>query len=77
MSGFADQIQIRLSTTLPSPSGLDYAISLFLESPDFNLIPKVAEPSWYCCLYDSVKSEYIPQIINHPNLTPINDRPWI
>lgn len=75
--GFADQIQPHLPTTLPSPSGLACAISHFLENPNFNLIPKGAEPSWYCCLYGSVKSEYIPQIINHLNLTPINYRPWI
>lgn len=39
------QIQPHLPTSLPSPMGLASATTHFLENPNFNLIPKVAEPN--------------------------------
>lgn len=75
--GFIDQIHPHLLTTLHSPLGLPCAGSPLLENPNLNLIPNIAEPGWCCWWDDSVRSQYIPLIINHLNLTPINYSPWI
>lgn len=73
VSGPADQIRPHLPPFCLLLQDLPCYFS-FSGNPNLNLIPK---PGWYCCLHDSVKSEHIPWIINHLNLTPINYRPWV